>query len=253
MSQEAGHPGYDDLLTKARGSAKYWVPQLCEALRKENPEMTPNDIRDTIKKDCISIWQRGTITDALPDEYKDKTRQKVGRKGRQKQLAQENTSGGTVTTTEDLPDSNRAKPVSDTQSEQYFGDDNSSTPNLKNELEEVKEENRKLRQTIAIQKSEKPLYDGGGIFDIKDMPIINGKPKVSLESVIRTYNNIISNLIKNREVVPLKQYVVTRTGLLVPITLYIRFRDKYAGIRLDRQRQLFYMTMQNPRSANAND
>ena len=103
MSQEDGYSNYDNLLTQARGSAKHWIPRLCEALGKENPEMTPDDIRDTVKKDCISIWQRDTITDALPDEYKDKTRQEVGRKGRQKQLAQENVSGGTVTTTKICP------------------------------------------------------------------------------------------------------------------------------------------------------
>jgi hypothetical protein len=26
-------------------------------------------------KDCIEIWQKATIRDALPDEYKEKTRQ----------------------------------------------------------------------------------------------------------------------------------------------------------------------------------
>lgn len=51
--------------------------------------------------------ERDTITDALPDQYKDKTRQQVGRKGRHKQLVQGNVSGGTITTTADLPDSNR--------------------------------------------------------------------------------------------------------------------------------------------------
>ena len=64
--------------------------------------MTLDDIRNTVKKDCISIWQKDTITNALPDEYKDKTRQEIGRKGRQKQLAQEIVSGSTATTIADL-------------------------------------------------------------------------------------------------------------------------------------------------------
>jgi hypothetical protein len=33
--------------------------------------------------DCISIWQKDkdTISEALPDEYKDKLRQELGREG----------------------------------------------------------------------------------------------------------------------------------------------------------------------------
>jgi hypothetical protein len=96
---------YDQLLEQARGSVKYWVPKLCEALRRENSEMSNDDIRERVKKDCIGTWQRDTITDALPEEYKDKLRSELGKKGRQKQLEQ---AGGTVTT-EILPASNRAK------------------------------------------------------------------------------------------------------------------------------------------------
>jgi hypothetical protein len=96
---------YDQLLEQARGSAKYWVPKLCEELRRENSEMSNDDIRERVKKDCIGTWQRDTITDALPEEYKDKLRSELGKKGRQKQLEQ---AGGTVTT-EILPASDRAK------------------------------------------------------------------------------------------------------------------------------------------------
>jgi hypothetical protein len=33
----------------------------------------PNyDIREIVTKDCVEIWQRATIRDALPEEYKDK-------------------------------------------------------------------------------------------------------------------------------------------------------------------------------------
>ena len=39
-------------------------------------------------KDCIEIWQKATIRDALPDGYKEKARQELGKEGRQKQLEQ---------------------------------------------------------------------------------------------------------------------------------------------------------------------
>jgi hypothetical protein len=66
---------YDNLLNQARGSAKYWIPQLCQALKEENSNNLPNeDIRDRrVKKDCTSIWQKeDTIRDALPDTRKEK-------------------------------------------------------------------------------------------------------------------------------------------------------------------------------------
>ena len=85
---------YDQFLEQARGSAKYWIPKLCEALRKENSEMSNEDIRERVTQDCLPTWQRGTINNALPEEYKNKERSETGKKGRQKQLEQAN---GTVT------------------------------------------------------------------------------------------------------------------------------------------------------------
>jgi hypothetical protein len=35
-----GYSKYDQLLAQARGSAKYWIPKLCEALRRESSEMS---------------------------------------------------------------------------------------------------------------------------------------------------------------------------------------------------------------------
>jgi hypothetical protein len=32
-------------------------------------------------KNCIEIWQKATIRDALPDEYKEKLRQELGKEG----------------------------------------------------------------------------------------------------------------------------------------------------------------------------
>ena len=43
-----------------------------EALRRENPNYSNYDIREIVTKDCIETWQKATIRDALPEEYKDK-------------------------------------------------------------------------------------------------------------------------------------------------------------------------------------
>lgn len=52
---------------------------LCLALKEENSNISNDDIRDRVMKDCISIWQKDTIRKALPDEYKDKQKQEAAR------------------------------------------------------------------------------------------------------------------------------------------------------------------------------
>jgi hypothetical protein len=66
---------YEGLLKLARGSAKYWIPQLCLALKEENSNNLSNeDIKDRVtKKDCIFRWQKeDTIRDAFPDAIREK-------------------------------------------------------------------------------------------------------------------------------------------------------------------------------------
>jgi hypothetical protein len=77
---------YDKLLEEAeakaeafRSTAKEYIPKMYYALRDENPNLTPEDARDRIEKDCVDIWSKRTILDALPDEAKDLKKQKAGR------------------------------------------------------------------------------------------------------------------------------------------------------------------------------
>jgi hypothetical protein len=78
---------YDKLLEEARtkaanfyrSTAKEYIPKMYQALRTENPNLTPEHARDRIEKDCINIWSKRTILDALPDEAKDLEKQKAGR------------------------------------------------------------------------------------------------------------------------------------------------------------------------------
>ena len=60
-------------------SSKKWIPRLCAALKKENPNYSDYDIREIIMKDCIETWQKATIREALPDEYKDKKMQELAK------------------------------------------------------------------------------------------------------------------------------------------------------------------------------
>jgi hypothetical protein len=64
-----------------RSKARRYIPKMYWALRNENPNHTPEDARDRIEKDCLDIWSKRTILDALPDEAKDLKKQKAGRLG----------------------------------------------------------------------------------------------------------------------------------------------------------------------------
>jgi hypothetical protein len=57
---------------------------LYQALRTENPYISPYDAKDRIEKDLAGIWSKRTILDALPDEAKDKEKQEAGRLGQKK-------------------------------------------------------------------------------------------------------------------------------------------------------------------------
>jgi len=82
---------YDDLLEEARSkaaaymsTAKIYIPKMYTALINESKNVSPEDARDRIEKDCIGIWSKRTILDALPDEAKNPERQKSGRLGQKK-------------------------------------------------------------------------------------------------------------------------------------------------------------------------
>ena len=81
---------YDELLQQAkfkveglrvalRSTAKELIPKMYQALKEENPRITPEDARDRIERDCKCIWSNRTILDALPDEAKNPEKQIAGR------------------------------------------------------------------------------------------------------------------------------------------------------------------------------
>ena len=82
---------YDDLLkevkrkaTAFQSIAKKYIPRMYEALRNEDPHITPQDVRERIEKDCIDFWSKRTILEALPDEAKNPEKQKAGRLSQKK-------------------------------------------------------------------------------------------------------------------------------------------------------------------------
>lgn len=84
---------YDELLLEAkiraeayRSTARVFIPKMYNALREEDPNITSQDARDKIEKDCLGIiWEKRTILNALPDEAKNPEKQKAGRLRQKKQ------------------------------------------------------------------------------------------------------------------------------------------------------------------------
>src|SRR5439155_38498 len=83
---------YDQLLKKIRtkaaafrsSTAREYVQPMYEALRNEDPKLSPADVRARIEIDCADIWDKRTILKFLPDEAKDLIKQKSGRSGQKK-------------------------------------------------------------------------------------------------------------------------------------------------------------------------
>src|SRR5919108_5738676 len=69
----------EGLRTAIRSTARELIPKLYQALKEENPRITPEDARDRIERDCKCIWSSRTILEALPDEAKNPQKQEAGR------------------------------------------------------------------------------------------------------------------------------------------------------------------------------
>ncbi|HET7147985.1 MAG TPA: hypothetical protein VFI73_05740 [Candidatus Nitrosopolaris sp.] len=86
---------YEELLKEVRikleafniRTAKKYIPELWEALKNEYPNLTREDLRDKIEKDCLEIWSERRILEALPDEAKDPKKQKFGRLSQKKRIS----------------------------------------------------------------------------------------------------------------------------------------------------------------------
>jgi hypothetical protein len=76
---------YDELLKEAKAkaepfalTAREYLRNMYDALCTEDSSLSLEDARDRIEKDCVGIWSKRTILDALPDEAKDRKKQKAG-------------------------------------------------------------------------------------------------------------------------------------------------------------------------------
>jgi hypothetical protein len=272
LSEEINYDklSYDELLRFARGSARVLIPKLCAALKRENPNYSNYDIREIVMKDCISIWQKATLRDALPDEYKDKLKQEQGTKGRESQLEQAGSQQSTEFASFDesgniSPDSSRAKsgsvgPVEDVSASEDFekmnrGQDviteKERAKMLSKELEEKEVEHNMLKHEIADLKNqvkvlrekntpellkeieEKFADDQKGVLDSKKLQKISMEAGKNLIILAERYNSILQEAVESGKPVPFGTYILTKPELkLVPIRVMVDFNSKRIWVEL---------------------
>jgi hypothetical protein len=245
---ETDYSKYDQLLEQAKGSAKYWVPKLCEALRRENSEMSNDDIRERVTQDCLPIWQKSTIRDALTDEYKQKEKAQAGKKGRKKQLEQ---AGGTLTITEEpeVPVNLRAENGSYLSTGQKLQTFNKLRP------EEIvsrhhcqtnitKQEHQEASKgKTAIQgrenREEAPCLNSEGVGLIKagSVKSISRLNRRGWAALVHRYGDSIRGMIESYSKVSIKFYLLHKSDrVLVPVTFTVDFSKMTTSLLLDERR-----------------
>jgi hypothetical protein len=263
MSQE--DLTYDQLLSQARGTAKYWIPRLCGALRSENPNYSNYTIKEIVMKDCIEIWQKATIRDALPDEYKDKLRQELGREGNKVRYGSEQATefADSGESRGNQRDSNLAKsssfdPIEDVSEDfdrmnrgQDVITEKERAKLLSKELEEAEGERNMLKHEIADLKNqvkvlsekntpellkeieEKFADDQKGVLDAKKLQKINMEAGRNLMILAERYNSILQEAVERGKPVPFGTYILTKPELkLVPIRIMVDFNRKRIWVEL---------------------
>lgn len=82
MTEVIANSEYNNLLdalrNRRKNEASTEIPKFCDALKKEDPKMSPGEIRKKVERDAQEFWAPKTIRDNLPDEYKQKAKQDAG-------------------------------------------------------------------------------------------------------------------------------------------------------------------------------
>jgi hypothetical protein len=192
-----------------------------------------------VTKDTISIWQRATIRDALPEEYKEKAKVEYGKLGRQEQLEQ---GSGQVSEYADSgengniqPDSTRAESDSSGEKGQYSEDFNkvnrghdviTQTERIKKLENRLNEQEIELdivkKQNLALKEKDLPelfkeiqerFYDQPGILDAKKLNKINVESGRNLRIMLDRCNGILQDIVAKGEPVPVGTYIITKPDM----------------------------------------
>ena len=183
---ESDYADYNGLVELARRTAteaaERLIPKLCEQLHKENPELSKEDVRETVTNDCKDFWLRATIIKFMPDEYKDPQKQEAGRKRQEKRLEE-------PIPARPVPAENSSVSSTEQESESFDRprkDVYTGTEHIAKIQREFKSRLEQKEGVIENMKAEieqkaKEINKLRGLQDIKDVPVV-------LEDLLRQIN-----------------------------------------------------------------
>jgi hypothetical protein len=236
---------YHQLLEQARGSAKHWIPKLCQALREANSVISNEDIRKRVTRDCLSEWQRPTINNALPKEFKNKERSQTGKKGRQKQLEQAN---GTLTISEE-PTISWAKKDSDSSTEQEL--QSLDRPSHREMVSQLQDQSNNTRQEQEEAKKAVAALAGRKNMDNERDNLLESDKATKLSELDKKecayFVDRARKLMRRRFASSgraiirfsiLTERKSSKTECLIPVKLQVNFIEKTTSLVLDERRIL---------------
>jgi hypothetical protein len=236
---------YDQLLEQARGSAKHWIPKLCQALREANSVISNEDIRKRVTQDCLSTWLRPTINNALPKEFKNKERSQTGKKGRQKQLEQAN---GTLTISEE-PTISWAKKDSDSSTEQEL--QSLDRPSHREMVSQLQDQSNNTRQEQEEAKKAVAALAGRKNMDNERDNLLESDKATKLSELDKKecayFVDRARKLMRRRfassgraiiRFCILTERKSSKTECLIPVKLQVNFIEKTTSLVLDERRIL---------------
>jgi len=90
LQRKKSKRSYEEILDEARSISKktiaVFIPELCQALKDEDPELSNKEIQDKVLEDCEGIWVRTYIQHFWPDWIRNQEflkRAHAGQKGKQ--------------------------------------------------------------------------------------------------------------------------------------------------------------------------
>jgi hypothetical protein len=157
---ESEYVDYNGLVELARQTAiehaKGWIPKLCEALKRENPEMSKEDIRETVANDCADFWSKATIRKFMPDEYKNEAAAALAKKKHEKDRLLSVTGDGQQFTNENTAGMNPAQEgsVSPTGQESTSFENTDRGPGVKPVAQTVNKLQNELKNVREVLESQ---------------------------------------------------------------------------------------------------
>jgi hypothetical protein len=231
------------------------------SIKEENSEMSNEDIRDRVEKDCAYIWSKSTIRTYIPDEFKDLQKQEAGRKGREKQLEEPIPAGGARETGAE----NSSVPSKVLESESFdrprqdIGDGKETYEKLqrrsKNRLEfEVKsrddiikqqsQEIQKLQELVDSQTMDDipQLIDNKiGPVEVQNLSKVSEFDKRGYQILASRFGEVVRRKIISEGKVGVKFYIIskdrtTNIEYMVPVLFTVNMVGRATELALDESR-----------------